>query len=1088
MSLAVAFRANPKQALTDAYLHKLQLRDPQLLERVLELSRQHGLAKDYSGNSTVQNWGRFWSKLARNNALVPFLRMKTDFNTSVAIMAGGGALKNEILALDHVHKLEQLNRMEEAEVARRTLADDRQLVSILEGSSGFTDFLNKLKGAFNPFFAITPHPTSQQDETGEEITVQMHQTLSEFRAGTISDAQFDMHMQGLIEDFLGAQAIRSEKRTVADEAETGLLGTDDGMNGAIEDMRDRFRTVNSFYAQGGQTKLNLSDKITTLRQLAAQYPAYKTWTRKFDSDGNPGAIAEQQRYGLVDLRQYVLERLHYYSDLFGDDENSQLPPKFKKRFKSFVLEALREMPADEDIEFAVPPIPIDGIRKLLEEGYAECETIVGSDNDVDVMLENIAALEGVLNGLTNSGQAQKRENSGVYGQVVTALLHAAGYNDVVYADDGEGKETFIAAMTGILLNDEQRTAFCNAGLELWNQKEVLLNSEDPAEKKKWQVIFDEMESQMLVLANPQQVHSIVVADGRNAANLLSVHGGLDVAAHILKEKYSVKANPDSARVQLLVEREDHIRAFGGELHLISENPVCLRSIVDHSLYHYPGGELVLQIPMNARSDTSRAGSTDASICALLHLIGKLRQKNFTKKIKDDIVELLGRDEFVGNSDYQRLLDQIQSGETQVRVELCLGKAMFSSARGGARPPNDDISEVLVYSSDTSDAEAEEFMQEVKLRMLIQGIDAPISAPYFDLVLNQIRLEQMRLRDPKNRAEAIEKSNIHFELVNSGFFDQSADDAAKDYKEMVFNEDLAPAENPNAFLSEMLKRYGFDLQTILNVGSRPNTKGGAGDKIDPKKSRAIAFEHTLILSGGRFTYATGGKNWAQSMERLYAQVKENEDDAFATLREKMGDEPLKSQDAFEKKLMELSPGMCRRAHEMAINAATSDVEFAWQQMFGRDDKMPDVVGLEALAGGDDHKASMAKIMLEVHKTATETYRALHGIEMPPQQTVAGACKQLLNDVYPEFVPLQQQYERNIRDFWGVLRELGYPEVKLTDMTADQQQLIRARGALVYGQVFNLPKQHMLEGLSKEKEKPAMSMLDSVKAVFNGILQR
>jgi hypothetical protein len=1081
MSLADAFRANPKQALTDAFLHELQLRDPQLLERVLELARQHGLVPDYSGESAIQKQGRRLSIAIRKNVAVPFLRMKTDFNTSVAIMVGGEALKNEVLALDHVYKLEQLSRMQEAEVARRELSDDKPLVSILEGSKGFPDFLKKLKGAFNPFFAITPHPTSQQDETGEEITVQMHQTLSEFRAGTISDAEFDKHMQGLIEDFLGAQAIRSEKRTVADEAETGLLGTDDGMNGAIEDMRDRFRTVKAFYAQEGQTELNRSDKIKTLRQLAAQYPAYKTWTNKFDSDGNPGDIAEQQRYGIVDLRQYVLERLHYYSDFYGGDENnenSQLPPEFEKRFKSFVLESLREMPADEDIEFAVPPIPIDGIRELLEEGYAECEAMGEGGDDVDVMLENIAALEGVLNGLTVSGQAQKRENSAVYGQVVTALLREAGYGHVAYADDGEGKETFIAAMTDILQNPVKRAAFCNAGLELWNQKEVLLKSEDPDEKKKWQVIFDEMESQMLVLANPQQVQSIVVADGRNAANLLSVHGGLDVAAHILKEKYDVNnANPASARVQLLVEREDHIRDFGKELHLISKNPVCLKHIIDNSLYHYPGGELVLQIPMNARSDTSRAGSTDASICALLDLIGELRQKRFTNKIKEDIIALLRQPEFANNTDYQKLLANIENGVTQVRVELCLGKAMFSLARGGQEEPAKDIQKILAYTdinNELDTAEAEEFMQEVKLRMLIQGIDAPISAPYFDLVLNQIRLEQMRLRDPKNRAEAIEKSNIHFELVNSGFFDQSADDAAKDYKKMVFNEDIANTENPNAFLSEMLKRYGFDLQTILNVGSRPNTKGGAGDKIDPKKSRAIAFEHTLILSGGRFTYATGGSNWARSMEWLYAQVQANEKGAFATLREKMGDENLTSQAAFEKKLMELSPGMRRRAHEMAINAATLDVEFSWQQMFGRHDKMPDVPGLEALAKGDDHKASMAKIMLEVHKTATETYRALHGKEMPQQQTVAGACKWLLNDVYPEFVPAQQQYERNIRDFWGVLRELGYPEVKLSEMTADQQKLIRARGALVYGQGFNLPKEHMLEGLNDNQAKQMMSL--------------
>lgn len=1078
MSLADAFRANPKQALTDAFLRELQLRDPQLLERVLELARQHGLAQDYSGETEDQKRGRKWSTRSRHFLSSTLLRMKTDFNTSVAIMVGGEALKNEVLALDHVYKLEQLSRMQEAEIARRELSDDKPLVSILEGSKDFPDFLKKLKGAFNPFFAITPHPTSQQDEKGEEITVQMHQTLSEFRAGTISDAEFDKHMQGLIEDFLGAQAIRSEKRTVADEAETGLLGTDDGMNGAIEDMRDRFRTVKAFYAQEGQTELNRSDKITTLRQLATQYPAYKTWTNKFDSDGNPGDIVEEQRYGLVDLRQYVLERLHYYSDFYGGDENnenSQLPPEFEKRFKSFVLESLREMPADEDIEFAVPPIPIDGIRELLEEGYAEREAMGDGGDDVDVMLENIAALEGVLNGLTVSGQAQKRENSAVYGQVVTALLREAGYGDVAYADDGEGKETFIAAMTDILQNPVKRAAFCNAGLELWNQKEVLLKSEDPDEKKKWQVIFDEMESQMLVLANPQQVQSIVVADGRNAANLLSVHGGLDVAAHILKEKYDVNnANPASARVQLLVEREDHIRDFGKELHLISKNPVCLKHIIDNSLYHYPGGELVLQIPMNARSDTSRAGSTDGSICALLALIGELRQKRFTEEIKEDIKALLSQPEFAKDPEYKKLLDNIENGVTQVRVELCLGKAMFSSARGGVRPPKDDIGQILGYSDDMSDAEAEEFMQEVKLRMLIQGIDAPISAPYFDLVLNEIRLEQMRLRDPKNRAEAIEKSNIHFELVNSGFFDQFGGLAADDYKEMVFSESKDNTENPNAFLSEMLKRYGFDLQTVLSIGSRPNTKGGADDKIDPKKSRAIAFEHTLILSGGRFTYATGGSNWARSMERLYAQVQANEKGAFATLREKMGDENLTSQAAFEKKLMELSPGMCRRAHEMATNAATSDVEFSWQQMFGRDDKMPDVPGLKELEKGDDHKASMAKIMLEVHKTATETYRALHGKEMPPQQTVAGACTWLLNDVYPEFVASQKQDKRNIRDFWGVLRELGYPEVKLSEMTADQQRLIRVRGALVYGQGFNLPKKHMLEGLNDNQAKQMMSL--------------
>ncbi|MFN8693833.1 MAG: hypothetical protein ACK5XX_05450, partial [Holosporales bacterium] len=265
-----------------------------------------------------------------------------------------------------------------------------------------------------------------------------------------------------------------------------------------------------------------------------------------------------------------------------------------------------------------------------------------------------------------------------------------------------------------------------------------------------------------------------------------------------------------------------------------------------------------------------------------------------------------------------------------------------------------------------------------------------------------------------------------------------------------------------------------LQTDLSIGTRPNTKARADDKIDPKKSRAIAFEHTLILSGGRFTYATGGSNWARSMERLYAQVQANEKGAFATLREKMGDENLTSQAAFEKKLMELSPGMCRRAHEMATNAATSDVEFSWQQMFGRDDKMPDVPGLKELEKGDDHKASMAKIMLEVHKTATETYRALHGKEMPPQQTVAGACTWLLNDVYPEFVASQKQDKRNIRDFWGVLRELGYPEVKLSEMTADQQRLIRVRGALVYGQGFNLPKKHMLEGLNDNQAKQMMSL--------------
>jgi hypothetical protein len=808
-----------------------------------------------------------------------------------------------------------------------------------------------------------------------------------------------------------------------------------GLEEALHSMFDR--TV-AFYKENNVPFSN-RQKRALLVKIEDMLLRIKTWAN-VDTDGNLVIKKiEDQLKALNKFNEHHLVQLDMAMD------NNAFPAVLKARIKTILEETRIKMERDiENNSLTIEPIPVAAISNLINDWRDTKPRFYNNEQKA------VSTLMAVLKSTNLGGHAQKREGSSTFHATLNLLLENAGL-DLRATKESIADNSFLRQLTALETSEAEQSnleRLQQAALEFYNQ-ELALGDEDQHKKER-----GEFKSLMLMLARPEQVRSVVMADAQGLADIRVVSALKQLAVHVLKETgIAPNAKPSTLRIQPLVERAEHIRDFKEQMREAFRDPVFVRRFLDENKEHNP--DILRFIYMIARSDTARAGGTLASEAAFAQAVADNADPEFLKELKALMMKTVDRfpatfrdlsDDSTELAEYKRMAKDLP-----FEIQICVGKAFSDNGRGGGFSPADDMWDYFLN----------------KIRILFQGIDAITAARNMKDIFSEGLSQQIIISNDPERAAQLA---IHRELHKNKFFVDQINLGLDNYRKVVFNEGLDDAEFPNANTKNVL-RNAIDLQSIFNVSSRANSKGGNNGEFQLAKARAITFANTFMLIMGHATYAVDCEAWQQSLENLRGRIAKNPE-AYPELHKKV-EEDLNDPASFARKMVTLDPTIARQAKLFSKIAAKLDLEFGWQHLFK--EKLPDTATLASLEkggeGADPYKAATAKMFLKIQKTAEITYSALKDDKMEPAATVQQACDTVRREIYPESEKQHEEYRHNIRDIRAILDEFDYPKRKLGRTSEDnpddiyltyaELKLLRMKGAMLYGQVFYMPPSALLD---------------------------
>jgi hypothetical protein len=1038
VAIAKDFIEDPEYALVNQYLESIEdegirnytimlAREQSILtaKAVEERKRKFVCSFDTSGFDNIE-------KDAKNSIAATLIHKATSPEERAHI------LDDLNKAQEHACRLLNIHRVGVAEAySQNTERKKDGWETVLEYYHNDPDALIAAVGETHPTsITDTPHPTSQYHRDSVEQINFLLQARKNWRLGYISDEEFNQRAEKsngvykILDDFSESEAVRVKARTPLAEGDVAMLYSDRMMIGLEEALHSTFDRTVAFY-QERNIPFNDRQKRALLEQLEDKLLRSKTWAL-LDTDGNTVIKKiEDQLEGLNDFNAHHLLQLDMAMD------NDAFPTVLKARIRAILKETRIKMERDiENESFTIEPIPVAAISNLINDWRDTNPRFYSNEQKA------VSTLMAVLKSTNLGGHAQKREGSSTFHATLNVLLNKADI-DLRVTPESIADGSFLQQLTALETDNTQTDQ-----LERLKQAAVDFYRESPEDGN--EDTRGEFKSLMLMLARPQQVRSVVMADAQGLADIRTVSALKQLAVHVLKETgLAPNAKPSTLRIQPLVERAEHIRDFKAQMREAFRDPVFVRRFLDENKEH--NKDLLRFIYMIARSDTARAGGTLASEAAFAQAIADNADPVLLEELKVLMMETVNKfpetfsdlqEDSAELAEYKRMANKLP-----FEIQICVGKAFSDDARGGGFSPTDDLYDYPPLN---------------KPRYLMQGIDA-ITAVYMnDLVAAGVSQQIIISNDPKHA----EQLAIHRELHKNEFFVDQINLGLDNYQKVVFNEELEDTEFPNKNTKYVLENAGFDLNALFNVSSRSISKGSGSNEVVVKKARAITFANTLMLIMGHATYAVDGEAWQQSLENLRNKVIANPE-SYPALRSKLEDADLNDTASFARKMVTLDPTIAREAKLLSRITAKLDLEFGWKRLFK--EELPNTEELKILEEGgegvDPYKAATAKMFLKIQKTAEITYSALKDDKMKPAATsVQQACDTVRHDIYHELEGKHAEYKHNIRDLWAILDEFDYPKKKLfktskddpvgSYMSADELKLLRMKGAMLYGQVFDM----------------------------------